>query len=70
MNNSTVDIMNQGMNCLRENLGIIGAEQFISVIMRERFDYTEWQRKYFDDIGAEEFHSAAIAYAKEHPFDK
>jgi len=37
---NTVDIMNRGMECLTEALGVVEAEQFISIIIREKFDYT------------------------------
>ncbi len=67
MNNT--EIMNKGINCLLEKLGVVETEQFISVIIREKFDYTKWQREQFDNIGAEEFNAAAIAYAKENPID-
>ena len=37
-------ILNDGINCLVERLGIIKTEIFISQIIREPFDYTKWQR--------------------------
>lgn len=70
MNSSTVDILNRGVNCLIEKLGIIDTEQFISVIMREKFDYTKWQREHFHNRSSDDFNAAAISYAKEHPFGK
>ncbi len=69
MSNSTVDIIDRGMSYLIEKLGVIETEQFISVIMREKFDYTKWQRKKFDNVSSDDFNQAAIAYAKEHPFN-
>ncbi|MBR2208075.1 MAG: hypothetical protein IJ859_04620 [Synergistaceae bacterium] len=65
---NTVDIMNKGMQCLVENIGVLEAEQFISVIMREKFDYTKWQREFYDHMDAGEFHKRAVEYAKEHPY--
>ena len=41
MMNSTVEIMDKGINCLLENLGTMETERFISAIIRERFDYTQ-----------------------------
>lgn len=67
-NTSTIDIMNRGINCLLEKLGAIETEQFISVIIREKFDYTEWRKQYFDEMDPEEFNEAAVLYAKKHPF--
>lgn len=65
---SNIEIMNQGMSCLLEKLGTVGTEQFISVIMREKFDYTKWQQQRFDNVSSDEFQEAAIAYEKENPF--
>jgi hypothetical protein len=33
------------MNALLEKLGEVDAERFISMIKRDTFDYTEWQRE-------------------------
>ena len=35
MSSNTIEIMNKGMNCLLEKLGVVDAEQFISIIIRE-----------------------------------
>ena len=64
---NTVEIMNKGMRCLTENMGVVEAEYFISIILREKFDYTKWQRDYFDSMSDEEIRMAAINYDKEHP---
>lgn len=68
MINGPVEVMERGMQCLIEGLGYIEAEQFISLVNRERFDYTEWRKRYFDSMSAEEFNNAAVLYAQEHPF--
>ena len=68
MISNTVDLLNRGMECLTESLGIVEAEQFISIIIRERFDYTKWQRQYFDAMAPGEFHRKAQEYAKDHPY--
>lgn len=65
---SNMEIMDQGINCLLEKLGVVGTEQFISAIMREKFDYTKWQRQRFDNMTSEAFQEAAVAYAKNNPF--
>ena len=33
-----------GMKVLIEHLGNIDAERFISILLREPFDYTEWRK--------------------------
>ena len=68
MMESTSEIMNRGMKCLVEQMGIIEAEQFISVIIREKFDYTKWQRDYFDAKTPTEISEEASQYEKSHPF--
>ncbi len=65
---NTVDIMNRGMECLTRTMGVIDAEQFIAIIIREKFDYTKWQRQYFDAMAPGEFHENALEYAKNHPY--
>ncbi len=67
---SDMEIMDKGLTCLLEKLGVIETERFISVINKEKFDYTKWQRKRFDYMSSEEFQEAAVAYAKEHPFHR
>lgn len=65
---STAEIMNKGMRCLTEHLGVVEAEHFISVIIREKFDYTKWQREYFDAKTPEEISEEASQYEKVHPY--
>ncbi len=67
---SDMEIMDRGINCLLEKLGVIETERFIAVINKERFDYTKWQRGRFDDVGSNEFNEAAVAYSKKRPFVK
>lgn len=68
MATSTVEIMNRGMKCLTEQMGIVEAEQFISTIIREKFDYTKWQREYFDAMTPEEISSEAAYFEAAQPF--
>lgn len=37
-------LMKTGMKVLIERLGNIDAERFVSILLREPFDYTEWRR--------------------------
>jgi len=62
MTNSTV-LLNKGMECLTEHLGLVDAERFISLVSSERFDYTEWRREnLFIDMTVEEISHAAMQY--------
>ncbi len=56
------------MKCLIDQLGIVEAEQFISFIIREKFDYTKWQREYFDAKTPGEISHEASQFEKSHPF--
>jgi len=44
----------EGMSILSANLGLIDAERFITLIQREPFDYTEWQKNLYNDMSLEE----------------
>ncbi len=68
MLNSTAEIMNRGMRCLLEGLGVVEAEQFISVVIREKFDYTKWQKDFFDKMPEDLLMNEAIAFDKAHPY--
>lgn len=61
---STEEIMNDGYKYLLEELGVIETEIFISTLLRERFDYTEWRKDKFDDMSLEELGRQAAEYSK------
>lgn len=65
---STAEIMSRGMNCLMEQLGIVEAERFVATVIRERFDYTRWQRDYFSGKTPEEISQEAEAFELENPY--
>lgn len=62
------ELADEGMNCLTTHFGIIGAEEFIAMVLREKLDYTKWRERYYDTFAPDEFHQKAVAYAKEHPY--
>lgn len=66
--NNMVKILDQGFSCLVDAMGVIDAEYFISLIKRDDFDYTVWQREYFDKMKPGEFAVKASAYANGHPY--
>ena len=45
----------KGMDILSESLGLVDAERFISLILREPFDYTEWQKYLYKGITLDDF---------------
>ena len=64
---NTAVIMSEGINCLLNHLGSVDTEIFISNLLKESFDYTEWQREHFAGISLETFNMQAAQYDKEHP---
>jgi hypothetical protein len=54
------EIKSQGIEALISSLGEVQAERFISLILREPFDYTEWQKKLWLDKSIEEISRMAM----------
>ena len=52
------------VKCLVDKFGIVDTERFISLINKERFDYTEWQRDLFEGMTAKEILRAASEWKK------
>ena len=44
----------EGMRVLSDKLGLVEAERFIALIIREPFDYTKWQQDLYSDMTADE----------------
>ncbi|MBR1634588.1 MAG: hypothetical protein IJ682_05930 [Lachnospiraceae bacterium] len=65
---SSIELLNDGVDILRKNFGDVKTEAFISLIIREKFDYTQWRRRFFGDKSVKEINADAVAYATEHPF--
>jgi hypothetical protein len=53
-------LRSEGMKVLVNGLGRVEAERFISLIIREPFDYTEWQRTLFNDMSVKELSDLAM----------
>ncbi len=51
-----------GVKALTDALGEVNAEKFISLVMREPFDYTEWQQDLWEDRSTEEISRSAMAF--------
>ncbi len=61
------EILSHGMEILMENMGIIEAETFIFLLKSEEFDYTQWQREYFDRKSKAELDAGMDAYFASNP---
>lgn len=61
----TAAIISAGMKLLRDNLGAIETEIFISKISSNEFDYTKWRENLWEDLTPQElFEHAAKAEEK------
>ncbi len=59
MRNDTL-VRTEGMKILLEGLGKVDAERFISLIIKEPFDYTKWQKDLFSGMSVRELSSLAM----------
>ncbi len=53
-----------GIQVLINTFGSVEAERFISLIIREPFDYTRWQRLLWHDRSVKEISRAAMEYRR------
>ena len=65
---NTTETLSRGMEILSQKMGIVDAERFIFLVKTEGFDYTKWQREYFDGKTKEEMDAETDAYFAEHPY--
>ena len=68
MVSNTMDLLSRGMRCLVKELGIVEAEQFISVVKGDTFGYEKWQREFFDSMTPEEMSEEISEYIAAHPY--
>ena len=65
MTNSAV-LLDKGMRCLTNELGLVQAEQFVYLLLSEPFNYTEWRKEnLFIGMSVAEISQAADNYCKE-----
>ena len=55
----TAAIISAGMKLLRENLGVIESEIFITEVASNEFDYTKWRENLWEDLTPEELFKRA-----------
>ena len=66
---SDKEILERGMDCLMDNLGIIEAERFISLVWKEHAKYEEWKKEY-NNMSDEEWRSGLEEYSKQYPDER
>lgn len=54
------EIRLEGMKVLFANMDIVDAEKFISIILRDRFDYTKWSQKLYEGMTVRELSAKAM----------
>ena len=54
------EIRVDGLRALTDSLGVVEAERFVSLILREPFDYTRWQKDLFEEKSVEEISRSAM----------
>jgi len=54
------EIRNAGLQALVTALGPVEAEKFVSLMLREPCDYTQWQRELWDEKTVEEISGEAM----------
>lgn len=64
MRNDTV-IKHEGFNAIINKLDIVEVERFITILNRERFDYTEWRKTLWEDLSIEELSERAMKYSQQ-----
>jgi hypothetical protein len=58
-------LKDSGMKFLAEKFGMVDAERFIALIIKEPFDYTVWHRSQFNSMSVREISNAAKKYCDE-----
>jgi len=51
-----------GFAILTQHLGLVEAERFITLIQREKFDYTQWRQNLFAELSGEEISRQAMEF--------
>ena len=55
-------VLKEGIAALKDKLGLIDSERFINLVLRDRFDYTAWQRNLWQDKAIADIHNEAEKY--------
>ena len=68
MSENNIALVSRCMDILCSQVGIVDAERFIYIMRSEAFDYTKWQRDYYDNISPDELNAAVDRFSAEHEF--
>ena len=53
-------LQKSAMKCLIDNFGNVEAERFISLVIKEPFDYTKWQETLYENMSIQELSKKAM----------
>lgn len=59
-----IPVQTAGLRALVVNLGLVEAEQFITLFSREPFDYTEWRKTALPELELHKLSRIANKYAE------
>ena len=54
-----------GFQVLTQHLGLVEAERFITLIQREKFDYTQWRQTFLTGLSGKEISRQAMEFHKQ-----
>ena len=58
------EISYEGFSILFRYMDMLEAERFLTLIQRERFDYTKWREDLLEDLRIEEISARAMKYVQ------
>jgi hypothetical protein len=62
-----IEVRIRGLRALVETLGLVDAGRFMASILREPFDYTQWQQGLWRDKSVDALSQAAMAMRRTAP---
>ena len=63
------EVRQKGLGALLDALGEVDAERFITLLNRDPFDYTIWQRSIFENMDVNQINSKAMELKRNIPHD-
>ena len=61
---SDYEICDEGLRILFDKMDIVDAERFIFLIKQDKFDYSEWRKKLWEDESLEEICRKGDAFSR------
>jgi hypothetical protein len=56
------ELVQNAFNILNRELGLVETERFITIIQKEKFNYTEWRKNLWQDKDVKELSAEAMDY--------